>query len=131
MIYIAIMSAVSGEDLALVEQRIISAGGNAFLQKPVSTGVVRQMVAYHCPSGRSVLLAEDNGSVRESLVLTLTSKEYRVIACEDGRVALETYEQRASEIGLVLSDLQMPELDGLELLQGIRAFEKKYTNLKV
>ncbi|MDP9267011.1 MAG: response regulator [Acidobacteriota bacterium] len=48
----------------------------------------------------------------------LETRGYRVIACHNGRVALEVFERGG--IDLVLSDLVMPDLDGTELIERIK-----------
>lgn len=67
-----------------------------------------------------VLLAEDNSEMRAHLV-RLLGKGYRVIAVENGRLALEV--ARAELPDVILSDLMMPELDGLSLVEIVKSDE--------
>ena len=62
----------------------------------------------------TLLVADDDPAVRESLQRALTREGYAVVLAPDGQAALERLE--AGGIDLVLSDLKMPGLSGLELL---------------
>jgi two-component system cell cycle response regulator CpdR len=62
-----------------------------------------------------ILLAEDDGSMREYLARALERTGYGVTACESGTVALEHLKKESFD--LLLTDIVMPELDGIELAQ--------------
>jgi len=64
-----------------------------------------------------VVLADDNADMRE-YVRHLLAKRYDVVACPDGREALEEIRRDPPE--LVLTDVMMPKLDGFGLLAEIR-----------
>jgi two-component system chemotaxis sensor kinase CheA len=67
-----------------------------------------------------ILVVEDSFTVRELQKSILQAAGYRVASARDGRDALDVLE-RDDEIELVLTDLEMPELDGLGLTRAIRA----------
>ena len=67
----------------------------------------------------SVLVVEDDPTLREALCDTLDMAGYPALSAGDGRGALRLLGN--NEIGLVISDVQLPELDGHGLLQRIRA----------
>ena len=71
------------------------------------------------PEPATVLVADDDPGLRESLERTLTREGYRVVAASDGRAALERLQ--AGGIDLVLTDLKMPGLSGIELLHAAKA----------
>jgi CheY-like chemotaxis protein len=50
----------------------------------------------------------------------LSRQGYEVIFAKDGQEALAVFEQRASEIDLVLLDLVLPRLNGVQVIEGIR-----------
>ncbi len=62
-----------------------------------------------------ILLAEDDDSMREYLARALERTGYNVTACESGIVALERLQKESFD--LLLTDIVMPELDGIELAQ--------------
>ncbi len=71
------------------------------------------------PALRNVLVADDEASIRHVLTLVLTESGYSVRAVSDGEEALK--ELAAREYDVVLSDVRMPKVDGLELLERARA----------
>jgi two-component system response regulator AtoC len=67
----------------------------------------------------SILIVEDEKFIREGLVRGL-SHAYKTYAAANGREALEIIKKN-SDIKVVISDLKMPEVDGLELLGKLRS----------
>lgn len=67
----------------------------------------------------TVLIVEDDPGLREALCDTLELAGYTVAAATDGPAALELMER--SPIGMVVSDVQMPDMDGYGLLKRIRS----------
>jgi DNA-binding NtrC family response regulator len=70
---------------------------------------------------KCVLIVDDEPNVRLVLQLTLVSVGYRVIEAEDGQSALEHLADSSSGCDLILLDLQMPRMDGMELLSRLRS----------
>jgi two-component system cell cycle response regulator CpdR len=62
-----------------------------------------------------ILLAEDDESTRRFLAAALLKAGHVVTACADGLEALQTLENPALPFDLLLTDIVMPGLDGLEL----------------
>jgi CheY-like chemotaxis protein len=71
---------------------------------------------------RAVLVAEDNAISRELLLYQLQLLDCQAVACEDGQRAVEAW--RRGGFALLLTDLQMPGLDGFALAAVIRAEER-------
>lgn len=65
-----------------------------------------------------VLLIDDEKSIRESFRHFLEDHDYQVLEAENGRVGLKLFME--ADPALVLVDLRMPEVDGLEVLANIR-----------
>jgi DNA-binding NtrC family response regulator len=70
--------------------------------------------------GDTLLVVEDQPALRRTLKLVLERAGFRVILAEDGREGLELARAHATEIDLVLSDLVMPNMGGVELFQGLK-----------
>ena len=67
----------------------------------------------------TILLVEDNPITRKLVRFTLQSKGYRVLDAPDGQSALSTLQQH--HVDLILQDLQLPDIDGFELVGRLRA----------
>jgi DNA-binding response OmpR family regulator len=70
-----------------------------------------------------VLVADDEPHIGRIIKMKLEQGPFRVTLAYDGREALETL-QRESDIGLVLLDLMMPHLIGLDVLAAMRKDER-------
>lgn len=68
---------------------------------------------------QSVLAVDDSPSIRNLVTYVLEQAGYDVIVAEDGKVALE-YAQKNS-VDVVLTDINMPNLDGIGLIKGLRS----------
>ncbi len=72
-----------------------------------------------------ILLAEDDGAMRSLLLAQLRRSGYRVIACQDGaelvqRISVYRSHRVPLGVDLVITDVRMPFLSGLELLDLVR-----------
>jgi PAS domain S-box-containing protein len=77
--------------------------------------------------GRLVLLVDDNPQVRDLVRRVLTSEGYRVVAAADGNEGIKAYQDSQEEISLVITDLSMPGMGGLEMLSHL---QQRYPDLK-
>jgi two-component system, cell cycle sensor histidine kinase and response regulator CckA len=66
------------------------------------------------------VVAEDEAHVREMVVSALERRGYTVLAVSTGEEALEIIDRRGGEIGVLLTDVVMPGIGGLELLERAR-----------
>lgn len=67
-----------------------------------------------------VLLVDDEAPLRESLTYALQKEGYEVTTAADGATALKLFHKQVPDI--ILLDLMLPEVDGMELCWRIRAF---------
>ncbi|MGA2964836.1 MAG: PAS domain S-box protein [Terriglobales bacterium] len=65
----------------------------------------------------TVLVAEDEPALRRLISVSLEKRGYAVLAAEDGTEAIRILESNAGKIGLVVSDIMMPKMNGLELME--------------
>jgi two-component system KDP operon response regulator KdpE len=65
-----------------------------------------------------VLVVEDDGETRAALVRELTARGYRVDQAIDGAAAMKRWEARRPDV--VLLDLGLPDVDGVQVIQAIR-----------
>jgi CheY-like chemotaxis protein len=63
----------------------------------------------------TVLVVEDEPALRRLISVSLEKRGYTVLASEDGTEAIRILENNRGEIDLVVSDIMMPKLNGLEL----------------
>jgi two-component system response regulator RegX3 len=68
---------------------------------------------------KTILVVEDEPTLRETLAEALEGDGFRVVQAGDGRAALDRF--RSDEPDLVLLDLMLPELSGLEVTRHIRS----------
>ncbi|MBT8486207.1 MAG: sigma-54-dependent Fis family transcriptional regulator [Phycisphaerales bacterium] len=69
-----------------------------------------------------ILVVDDKEMMRDSVGTTLTRRGHTVVTAGGGKAALEKLQQR--RIDVVVTDLQMPEMDGLDLLREIRGIDE-------
>ena len=68
----------------------------------------------------SILIAEDDGDIRDLLRLYLESEGYRVLEAADGAAALALARENMPDMAIL--DVMMPELNGYELTRALRKF---------
>ncbi|KAL4937720.1 hypothetical protein BDV06DRAFT_202314 [Aspergillus oleicola] len=73
----------------------------------------------------SVLLVDDNNVNLQLLVAVMKKAKFPYFTATNGLEALNTYKKHAREIDVILMDISMPVMDGLESTREIRAFEQQ------
>ena len=69
-------------------------------------------------SSKKILIVGDESEMRIALETTLKREDYQLVCAEDGKQALDLFEDDAFD--LVLTDVRMPKLSGLELLRAVK-----------
>ncbi len=72
----------------------------------------------------TILIAEDSTFFRNQVRSYMTEAGYNVIEAEDGAEAFTILEQHADEITLLVTDIEMPNMDGFKLTEKIRADQR-------
>lgn len=73
-----------------------------------------------------ILVVEDNTSIREAMCEMLQQAGYETIAAENGRFAADIH--RSTPVDLIITDLFMPDTDGMEL---IYQFRRDFPDVKI
>jgi two-component system, chemotaxis family, chemotaxis protein CheY len=66
-----------------------------------------------------IMTADDSASVRQMVAFTLKQNGYTVVEAVDGRDALNKL--NSQKVDMLLTDLNMPNLDGIGLIKGVRS----------
>ena len=69
--------------------------------------------------GKTIVTVDDSASVRQMVSFTLKGAGYTFLECLDGRDALTKI--NGTSINMVITDLNMPNMNGLELIKALRA----------
>ena len=69
-------------------------------------------------ASKKILIVDDESEMRIALETTLKRENYQLVCAEDGKQALDQFEDNAFD--LVLTDVRMPKLSGLELLRAVK-----------
>ncbi|MCP4023924.1 MAG: response regulator [Desulfobacteraceae bacterium] len=77
-----------------------------------------------------ILFAEDSAFFRNQVKAFMLEDGFKVIEAEDGLIAWELLKERVDEIDIVVTDLEMPNMDGFELTSKIKT-DPLYNHLKV
>ncbi|MEI6056765.1 MAG: response regulator [Lentisphaerota bacterium] len=77
-----------------------------------------------------ILLADDDVAFRESLAMSLENEGYSVTQAVDGRDALKKLEEDNS-FELVILDIIMPEMDGIEFISKVRKMDKPIKTIAI
>jgi len=76
----------------------------------------REQTRKHC-----ILLAEDDPEIRRLLTETLRREGFEVLTAENGSVALKRARSHPGTIDLLITDVEMPKVDGFDLQEQLRA----------
>ena len=70
----------------------------------------------------SILLIDDEIIITKSVQKLLKKNDYEVTVAHSGKEALEKVKEK--DYNLIVSDVRIPEMDGIEIIKGIRAYLK-------
>jgi PAS domain S-box-containing protein len=98
-------------------------GASEYLTKPIDRDRLADVIDKYRPKdpGRVVLVVDDDSATRQVLRRTLIKQGWSVVEAENGRVALERVASHSPS--LIMLDMVMPEMDGLQFLSALRKDE--------
>jgi EAL domain-containing protein (putative c-di-GMP-specific phosphodiesterase class I) len=85
---------------------------------PSEGGETLAPVVVDAPSRGLILLVDDEPSIARAYGRTLSAAGFSVVTASDGRAAAEAAREKSFDV--IVSDIAMPEMDGLELLRAVR-----------
>jgi PAS domain S-box-containing protein len=88
--------------------------------EPAIPYVGKPVAAMPRGEGEAILVAEDDGKVRDLFKSVLESLGYKVLDAENGIEALRLYDAKRDDIELVITDMVMPEMSGVELSRTLK-----------
>lgn len=71
---------------------------------------------------KTVLVVDDSFSIRESIAFFLSETGFEIIKAQDGQDALNQLDGKT--IDLILTDLHMPKMNGIELISNVRKIDQ-------
>ena len=87
-------------------------------QKPVADPhAVSETITNHDGKNETILIVEDHDSIRRMMVRCLEKQGYRVLSAANGNEAIQVFQNYSKPIHLLLSDVIMPEMDGVQLAE--------------
>ena len=73
--------------------------------------------------GKKILIVDDSRTIRQQVGFTLTKEGFEVVEAEDGQDGLNKL-QANTDISMIVSDVNMPNMGGLEMVEAIRQIEQ-------
>jgi CheY-like chemotaxis protein len=80
---------------------------------------------------KTILIVEDEKDLLESYKELITMGGYNVVTASDGYEGLDYLSRNVGHVDLVLLDLMMPGVDGLEVLKAVQADKEKYGDMPI
>ncbi len=120
---------ITGYNFAHTKDQALESGADGFLAKPFRIGKVEELIKKSLgikASGsddkpyrlKKILVVDDDEELRNMLQEVLSSLDYFPIGVEDGEQALK--QLKIQDFDLVISDIRMPNMDGMALLKNIK-----------
>lgn len=108
----SVVPVIDGSELLA---RVLNTGTGEMKVAEVSAATTRKALPSVRSVTQTVLIVDDSQSMRQTLELTFETAGYRVLVARDGREGIEQM-QKHPEISLTICDVEMPNMNGFELL---------------
>lgn len=119
---------ITGYNFTYTKDQAMQGGADGFLAKPFRIGkieeLIRKALGIKAATGdkpyrlKKILVVDDDEQLRDMLLEVLSSLDYFPIGVEDGEEALS--QLKIQDFDLVISDIRMPKMNGLDLLKNIK-----------
>jgi DNA-binding NtrC family response regulator len=73
----------------------------------------------------TILVIDDEETIRKMLTKTLTYVGYKVLDAESGKTGIELYQNKMDEISAVILDVILPEMDGVQIYKALKKINPK------
>lgn len=124
LIPIIVLSSIEDE---ITKTKAFEAGAIEYLVKPFTPEFLQARVSSILdlpdakPAHQKVLIAEDTRAIMAIYKFLLPQIGCELIPCEDGQVAWDTLQRTYQEVDLIVSDINMPNMNGIEFVHKVRA----------
>jgi two-component system chemotaxis response regulator CheY len=84
--------------------------------------------------GKVIMIVDDSSTLRASVEFTLSEAGYTVVQAEDGAAALSAlkpYAGKESDVGMIITDINMPNMDGIALIKEVKKTSFKFVPILV
>jgi len=84
--------------------------------------------------GKTILIVDDSSTLRASVEFTLSEAGYTVLQAEDGIAALAVlkgYQGKESDLGMIITDINMPNMDGITFIKELKKTTFKFAPILV
>jgi two-component system chemotaxis response regulator CheY len=84
--------------------------------------------------GKVIFIVDDSSTLRASVEFTLTEAGYTVVQAEDGAAALaalKKFDGKESEVGMIITDINMPAMDGITFIKEVKKTAFKFAPILV
>lgn len=120
---------ITGMQDPIQKELALRAGAAQVMAKPFTHGRVGAFIKAHLKNvarqpGHLILVVEDSGTIRAITRHLLERQGHTVIEAVDGLRGWEELNRRANEIDMVVTDINMPNMDGRRLVEKIRVDER-------
>ncbi len=120
---------VTGFEDPIQKELCVSAGAVEVMYKPFKQGKLGGLIKSHLDSvkrktGRLILVVEDSNTIRAITKHLLERQGHTVIEAADGAEGWEILDKRFAEVDMIVTDINMPKMDGRQLVEKIRGDQR-------
>ena len=123
---VIMVTAFAVEDLL---KDALNSGAFGFLRKPVDFDRLFDLIEAALPDGALIMVVDDDENLCYNIQDIMVEKNYRVSIAKDGEIAIRKAEEK--DFDIIILDLKLPTLNGLETYLAIREFRPDVTVIPI